>query len=60
MYKSIMYLLIMPLVFWAFDSVSIKNIFKTNRIYQSRLLYLFLVIALSYLVVQFLYDFISF
>lgn len=55
-----MYLLIMPLVFWAFDSVSIKNIFKTNRIYQSRLLYLFLVIALSYLVVQFLYDFISF
>lgn len=57
MYKPIVYLCIMPLVFWALDSVSIKNIFKKNRIYQSRLFYLFLVMALSYLVVQFLFDF---
>lgn len=57
MYKPIVYLVVMPFVFWALDSVSIKNIFKKNRIYQARLFYLFLTMALSYLVVQFLYDF---
>ena len=57
MYRPIIYLFVMSFVFWALDSVSIKNIFKKNRIYQARLLYLFLAMALSYLVVQFLFDF---
>lgn len=60
MSKIIVYLFVIPFVFWALDGVSIKNIFKKNRIYQAWLLYFFIAVSLSYIVVQFLYDFIYF
>ena len=46
-----------PLSIWAIDSVNIANWFKKNRYYQARLFYVMLAISLSYLVVNFLYDF---
>ena len=55
--KTILYLVITPLVIWALDSINITNVFKKNRYYQARVLYLILSLSLSYLTVNFLYDF---
>ncbi len=55
--KTILYLFITPLVIWALDSINITNVFKKNRYYQARALYLILALSLSYLTVNFIYDF---
>lgn len=55
--KAILYIVITPLVIWALDSINITNVFKKNRYYQARALYLILTLSLSYLTVNFLYDF---
>lgn len=57
MLKTILYIVITILSIWALDSINITNLFKKNRYYQSRLLYFFVAMSLSYLVVNFLYDF---
>ncbi|MCM1370278.1 MAG: DUF1146 domain-containing protein [Clostridium sp.] len=57
MIKGICYLVVVPLSIWALDSVNINQIFKKNRYYQSRLFYLMISICISYLVVNFFYDF---
>lgn len=54
--KLILYIVILPLSLFALDSLSIENKFKKNRIYQARLLVLFLAMSMSYLVVNFLTD----
>lgn len=54
--KLILYIVILPLSLYALDSINIENKFKKNKIYQAKLLVLFLSMALSYLVVNFLYD----
>lgn len=55
--KILLYCLSIPFSIWALDSINIKDIFKKNKYYQARFLYLFLSLGLSYLVVNFFYDF---
>ncbi len=55
--KTVLYLIVVPSVIWAFEAVNINCIFKKNRVYQARICYLFLLFATSYLVVNFFYDF---
>jgi len=55
--KLIFYLLIIPLVLWSFSGLNINSIFKKNKINEARILYIMIVISLSYLVVNFLYEF---
>jgi len=57
MIKLVIYLLVIPLVIYAVDSVNMNGIFKKNKMYQARVFYILLVFALSYLVTNFLYDF---
>lgn len=57
MIKILLYVIMVPLSIWALDSVNITNVFKKNRYYQARLLYVMLALAISYLVVNFFYDF---
>jgi len=57
MIKLIMYLIVIPLVIYAVDSVNFNGLFKKNKIYQARVFYILLVFGLSYLVSNFLYDF---
>lgn len=59
MSKLILYVLVMPFIIWAFDSININQIFKKNRLYQARIIYMALIFALSYLVVNFLNDFLG-
>lgn len=57
MVKTIFYIIISVITLWALDSVRLNEIFKKNRVIQSRVIYLFITLSLSYLVVNFIYDF---
>lgn len=59
--KLLLYILILPLVVVSMDSVNINGIFKKGKsnYYQARLIYLFVVVSLAYLVVNFVYDFLG-
>lgn len=58
--KAILYVMMIPLSIWALDSINMNGIFKKNRYYQARLFYIMCSFGLSYLVVNFLYDFFSY
>ena len=55
--KLILYLFSSAIVIFSIDSVNINQIFKKNRVLQATLFYLVCTICISYLVVNFLYDF---
>ena len=59
--KLLLYILILPLVVVSMDSVNINGIFKKGKsnYYQARFIYLFVVVSLAYLVVNFVYDFLG-
>ena len=60
MIKFILYLFVIPIVIWSIDSVNINNIFKKNKVYQAKIFYILLIFVLSYLICNFLYDFLYF
>ena len=55
--KAILYLIILPLSIWAVGGLNLNKFFKQSRIYEARLLYLMISMSISYLIVNFLYDF---
>lgn len=55
--KFYIYLFSTILVLWAVDSININQIFKKNKVYQARAFYFCIVVALIYLVTNFIYDF---
>ena len=59
MVKLILYIMIIPITVWALDSVNINAIFKKGRsnYYQARVVYMLSVMAISYLAVNFINDF---
>ena len=59
MNKFILYLFILPLVIYAMDSVNFNSIFKKNKVFQARIFYILVMFSLSYLVCNFLYDFLN-
>lgn len=59
MYNLILYSLVFVLVTWCMDGININAIFKKNRVYQARVFYILLIIGLTYLVTNFLLDFLS-
>lgn len=59
MAKTILYLVVAVITMWALDGVRINDIFKKNRIIQARIMYLFLTLSITYLVVNFIYDFLN-
>ena len=60
MLKSLIYIATTIMSVWVLDSINITNLFKKNKYYQVRILYLFLAFSMSYLVTNFLYDFFLF
>lgn len=59
-YKAIVYILVIPMVFYSMDSLNINMIFKKNSYVKARFLYLFIGLAISYLIVGFIYDFFAY
>ena len=58
--KVILYIVIVSLTIYILEGININSIFKKNRNVQACLFYLFSVICISYLVVNFLYDFFTY
>lgn len=58
MLKLLLYILVIPIVIFAMDSININGIFKKNKIYQARIFYILLVFSMSYLMCNFIYDFV--
>ena len=59
MRRFLLYIIILPLVIWVVDGININSIFKKNRKYQARVIYIIIIFALTYLTVNFMYDFIG-
>ena len=61
MVKLILYVFIIPLVVFSMDSVHINGIFKKGQsnYYQARIFYMLIVMSISYLVVNFVNDFLG-
>ena len=57
MIKAILYLILFPFAIWAMEGLELNKFFKQSRIVQARIMYLMLAISISYLVVNFFYDF---
>ena len=58
--KTILYIIFVPFTLLALDSINIQNVFKKSKIFQAKMLYIILTMAISYLAVNFLYDFFEF
>ena len=58
MSKLLLYVFIIPLVVISLDSVNLNAIFKKGQsnYYHARLVYMFIVVSLAYLVVNFISD----
>ncbi len=54
--KVLVYVSVTPFVVVALNSLNINRFFKKNMVFQARLLYFFLALALIYLVTNFIYD----
>lgn len=61
MVKLLLYVLVIPLVVWASDSVNFNVLFKKGDVnqYRARIFYMIFILGISYLMVSFLYDFLG-
>lgn len=57
--KYFIYILVGILVIWSFDSLNINSLFKKNRVLQARVLYFMLALSMTYLVTNFIWDFLT-
>ena len=57
MIKVVLYVLLLPFTIWAMEGLDLNRFFKQSRVYQARIMYLMIAMSISYLTVNFLYDF---
>lgn len=57
--KLTVYFIVFIITLWAMSGINLNNLFKQGRIMEARILYLFFAMAISYLVTNFIYDFMS-
>ena len=55
--KFLLYLITIPFVMYALDSLNINYLFKKNKVLQARILYIIMGLIITYLLVNFMYDF---
>ncbi len=58
MLKFLVYVLSAILVIWSMDGVNINGIFKKGKIMQARVFYMIIALVLTYLLANFIYDFV--
>ena len=61
MVKIILYVMVIPIVVWGMDSLNINSLFKKGQsnYYQARVFYMLLVVSISYMVVNFINEFLG-
>ena len=57
--KLTVYFIVFITTLWAMDGLNLNSLFKQGRILQARILYLFFAMSISYLVTNFIYDFMN-
>lgn len=55
--KAFLYIFTVPMVLFALSSLNYEKFLKANKVTQARLLFLIIALVLSYLLVNFFYDF---
>ena len=58
MLKFLTYILSAIIIIWSIDGININSIFKKGKIVQARVFYIILALILTYLLANFIYDFI--
>ncbi len=57
MIKVYLYAIVLFFSIWLLDAVDLNRIFKKNKVVQARILYLLISIMMTYLIVNFIWDF---
>ncbi len=57
--KLILYIIMLPCVIYSLDSININQFFKKNKVIQARILYIMISLALTYIIVNFINDFLE-
>ena len=57
--KLTVYFIVFIISLWTIDGLNLNNLFKQGRVLQARILYLFFAMSISYLVTNFIYDFMN-
>ena len=57
MIKAIFYIIIFIFTIWPMEALDLNRFFKQSKVYQARIMYLMIAMSITYLTVNFLYDF---
>ena len=57
MIKLYLYTIVLFFSIWLLDAINLNCIFKKNKVVQARILYLVISIAITYIIVNFIWDF---
>lgn len=57
MLKFCLYIFSLIIVMYAMDGININAIFKKNQVIKARLCYFIMILCMTYLLANFLYDF---
>ncbi len=55
--KVILYVIVAIVTLFAMDSLNINGIFKQGRVLQARIFFMLLLLSITYLVTNFIWDF---
>lgn len=55
--KFLLYIIIVPITIYSISSLRLENYFKKGSISQIKIFYMLISLSLSYLIVNFLYEF---
>ncbi len=58
MTKSFLYVFVFLFTIWSMEGLNLNKLFKQNRVIQARIIYILISISISYLVTNFIYDFV--
>ena len=54
--KLLLYMFVSFIVVLGVDSININHIFKKGKVFQARIFYFLLILALIYIITNFIYD----
>ena len=57
--KLTVYFIVFIITLWAINGLNLNSLFKQGRVLQARILYLSFAMSISYLVTNFIYDFMN-
>ena len=56
-FKALIYIIVFFTTFWSMSGLNLNSLFKQNRVYQARIIYFLIAMAITCLVTNCLFDF---